>query len=261
MRRRPRNPRRFLRAGRAPGTRTLVVCAGDSITHGIGSFDYVSRLRSDTHSAGFEFVNAGWSGDLAWNLLDRLDEVIACRPDVVTVLIGTNDAASQIDDTWRDSYMKRQRLPRHPDLGWYRETLEKIVRRLQAETTATVALLDLPPLGEDLDSRFNRIVDDHNTAIRTVADTTGVPVLPLHARLLAALPAGHQPPRFDGTKRLMVRAIVSRFIRRRSWNDIARRNGLALLTDNVHLDDRAGSVVTGLIEEFLSTSTSRKDIS
>ena len=38
----------------------------------------------------FSIVNAGINGDLAWNLLERLDDVIDCNPNHITILIGTN---------------------------------------------------------------------------------------------------------------------------------------------------------------------------
>jgi hypothetical protein len=53
----------------------------------------------------------------------------------------------------------------------------------------------------------------------------------------------------------MVRAILSHHILRRSWDDISGRNGLAVLTDHIHLNDRAAAVVADLIEESLSRSS------
>ena len=90
-------PKRFLKRGRRPGTRTLVVCAGDSITHALMSADYLRMLEQALGDQGYEFVNAGWNGDLAYNLGARLDDIIDCNPDVVTILIGTNDAAAHIE--------------------------------------------------------------------------------------------------------------------------------------------------------------------
>lgn len=39
-------------------------------------------------------------GGLAWDLLQRLDDIIALDPEVITVLVGTNDAASNISEIW-----------------------------------------------------------------------------------------------------------------------------------------------------------------
>jgi lysophospholipase L1-like esterase len=42
----------------------------------------------------------GVHGDFADNLLQRLQPVVAERPDVVSVLIGTNDACASSTPRW-----------------------------------------------------------------------------------------------------------------------------------------------------------------
>ena len=54
--------------------REVVVCCGDSITHGRIGYDWVSELAAGDKSK--LFINAGINGDLAWNLFQRLDEII-----------------------------------------------------------------------------------------------------------------------------------------------------------------------------------------
>ncbi|MGY4857374.1 SGNH/GDSL hydrolase family protein [Cryobacterium sp. AP23] len=89
-------PDAFLAWGRHRQTDTVVVCAGDSITHGFMSASCLSLLQDRLGADGYEFVNAGINSDLAWNLLQRLDAIIACQLEVVTILIGTNDVAAHI---------------------------------------------------------------------------------------------------------------------------------------------------------------------
>ena len=234
---------------------TVVVCAGDSITHGFMSANYVRQLAVRLEQHHMRVVNAGVNGDLAYNLLTRLDEIIACRPDVVTVLSGTNDCASGIGPSWENGYVKQQRLPQAPSLAWYRSTLGHVVTRLQEQTSARLALLEIPMLGEDLHSSENERVGQYNEAVHMVADAAEVPVLPLHARLRASLPEGHQAPVFDGTKRLMGRALGRHLFLRQSYDAISAGYGLALLTDHVHLNDRAATVVADLVEEFVLGGT------
>jgi lysophospholipase L1-like esterase len=245
-------PAVFLRRGRAPTTRTLVVCAGDSITHGVMSADYLALLRSRLGGRGYQFVNAGINGNLAWNVLQRLDDVIACRPDAVTLLVGTNDVLGTLGPSWETTYRRQQHIPVTPTLAWYVENLRGIVDRLMAETGARLAILDLPPLGEDLASEVNDRVRAYNAALREVAAAAGVPVLPLHDRLVAQLPEGHTPPPFEGRRDLMGSALVRRLVLRRSWNEVSEAHGLALLTDDVHLNERAAAVVAELVEGWLA---------
>jgi len=231
---------------------TLVACVGDSITQGSVSADYVAQLRHRLTPAGFEFVNEGVNGNLAWNVGQRLDAVIARRPDVVTLLIGTNDVNATHDEKSQRSYRRSQGLPVPASLPWYRTNVAAILDRLAAETGARVLVLDIPMLGEDLSSQWNLRVDTHNAALREVCAERGVECLPLHDRLASMLPIDHQPPPYTGDRKPIVRAILSHTVLRRSWDDVSRRNGLTVLTDHLHLNDRAAATVADLVEQALS---------
>lgn len=242
----PARPRSY--AAR-PSGRPVLVCAGDSITHGVISANWVRQVARAVAPA-VDTVNAGVSGNLAWNLLSRLDEVVACRPALVTVLIGTNDALSQISRNWSDGYMKRQHLPRRPDIGWYGDNLERIVGLLKSETSARIALMSLPPLGNTADGRWEDVIAPYNTVIHDVAARAELPFLPVHERI-AGLIRESQPSPWDGTQKLMGAAIWRRFLLRRSWNAIARRQGFSVTTDGVHLNEPAAAQIAALVEQFV----------
>jgi len=108
------------------------------------SDNYVGLLDARFTAEGYQFVNAGTDGNLAWNVMQRLDEVIACQPDVVMLLIGTNDVIGTIDQRWEAMYRRRQKIPRTPTLDWCQECVDAILTRLQSDTSARIALLDLP---------------------------------------------------------------------------------------------------------------------
>lgn len=243
--------RRFLKHGRQPGTRAVVVCAGDSLTIATVSANYVERLAARFEGQGVEFVNAGVNGDLAWNVLQRLDEIVACRPDVVTVLIGTNDVMATYDDTAANNYIREKVLPVRPTLAWYRENITLIVERLQAETGAEIALIDLPMLGEDLDSAMNARVAEYNAVLREIAAEKRVAVLALNGALRRHIPAGHSPRTYDGDRGIIMRAALQHQFLFRSWDAVSRGHGLLLLTDNVHLNDTASAVLAEVVGDYL----------
>jgi acyl-CoA thioesterase-1 len=56
----------------------------------------------------------------------------------------------------------------------------------------------------------------------------------------------------------MIRASLSHNILRRSRDRISAANGLAVLTDHLHLNDRAASCVATLVAGFI-TRTDRQD--
>ena len=78
----------------SPLTRT-VICLGDSITRGQVSASYVDILNEKLGKNGFEFINGGVNNDLAYNVLQRLDDFIDLKPQFVTLLVGTNDILAQ----------------------------------------------------------------------------------------------------------------------------------------------------------------------
>ena len=107
-------------------------------------------------------------------------------------------------------------------------------------------------IGEDLTSGINRRVDAYNQALRRVAAAHAVECLPLHDRLTTLLPAAHNPPPYRGRVGPMIRASLSHNVLHRSWDRISAANGLAALTDHVHLNDRAAALAAALVEEFIT---------
>jgi lysophospholipase L1-like esterase len=238
-----------------------VVCFGASLTAGTVSFDYVELLQSRPELAGYRFINHGENGDLAWNGLQRLDQVIAERPDFVSIMIGTNDANATLSERNRLRYVSFNHLPvRHPDLRWYEENLREIVARLQRETTAKLALMTLAPIGEDPEHEAWGRVIEYNEVIVRVAKDAGVPCLPLHERMVAYL-REHEadraalPPRLayrDGLHNVGI--AVALHARGLSWDEVSARNGLLLTTDCLHLNSRGGGMIADLIAGWLVTA-------
>lgn len=226
------HPAAFLETGREPGTRSVVVNAGSSTTHASLSGDYVAMLRErfgDSH----EFVNAGVNGATSWSVLDGLDEIIACRPDAVTVLIGGNDM--------------RDGVP----VDVFSANMDAILRRLRTETGARIAVFSITPYGERFDSAANRAQAPYNAALEELAAAHEVTYLPLNetmGTILEGRPAASEPPPPPGPQ---LDAAVRRFVGRRSWDEIAAANGLLLLTDHIHLSDRGATVVADLATHWL----------
>ena len=60
------------------------------------SINFVDMLRDRLNDKGFRFSNAGVNGDLVYNVLTRLDVVIAQQPDFVIILVGSNDVSATL---------------------------------------------------------------------------------------------------------------------------------------------------------------------
>jgi lysophospholipase L1-like esterase len=234
-------------------SRRRVACLGDSITRGQLSVDYVKMLASRTAGKPFVFTNAGVNGELAENTLRRLDSVVDLRPDVVTVLVGANDANASMSEKNSVRAKRMQKLSGRPTIEAFGENVAAITDRLSKETSARVALLSLPVLGEELGSESVQRSQQYSRVLKQIAETRGVAYLPLNERQVEHLKAGDFIPRTryrDGVG-LMAGGAIQHFILRRSLDDISRRRGLQLTTDLLHQNTRGATMIADLIEEFV----------
>ncbi len=254
----PKNtPSEYLKhRSRNTDSKRVVVFMGDSITHGRIGVNYVNMIEGQLEGEHVEFINAGINSELAWNLLQRVDEVIQCEPEIVTVLVGTNDAnASMAEDTMK-SYVKRMKLPRDPDSDWYRESLLSLVKKIKNETSAKIALLSIPTIGEDSNHpAFNRS-SEISEIVHKVAKEMGVTYLPLHEKMVEVLQDTLANPSYPFEKYLIgiFKGIINRYLLRRSWDDIAKSSGFLLHVDYMHMNNAGARMIAGLVEEFIKST-------
>jgi lysophospholipase L1-like esterase len=234
--------------------RPLVVCAGDSITRGVVGVCYVDILAE--RFPAMQFMNAGINADLSETLLRRVGDIIAVQPDVVTIMIGTNDVNAQLSQENKHIYVSRGKLTGVASLERYRANLTALVRQIRAATPARIALLSPPFIGEDLTHPANAAVAAHAQAACEVAHAEGVMYLPIHETfcgLLAALP-NHQPRvRPEGFAKVMVRAIQRYYLLSRSWDALAHEQGMRYTFDCLHITRAGADVIADAIGGFLTS--------
>lgn len=231
------SPARACRGAESPG-RPVVVAAGASMTRGALGADWVGALRERKEFGGHRFVNAGVNGNTSADLLGRLDtDVLDCHPDAVIVLVGTNDVRDDVP------------------LATYRKNLTALIGRITTAGTGHVALMSLPPLGEDPDDEVNRRLAGYNRVIAETAAAAGIDHLPLHERI-ADLVRQHGDPsaRYDFGFTLAFAAAAQHYLFGRSWDQVAHSRGSDLFVDGIHLSDRSGAVVTDLTARWLETA-------
>ncbi len=246
------NPEAFLQSGNR-GNRKVVVCIGDSITHGRVSYNYVDELAGRLPENEFILINAGINSELAWNVLQRLDPIIRSKPDYITLLIGTNDVLATLNEKHGDHYIEKWQLPQRPDKQWYEKNLRSIIQHMQKETEARIALLSLPPITEDQNhTGFKRAIE-YSEIVKKTADDFGLAYLGLGEKLNGYLQkSSGQPSDFvAGENMQMYSAIFTHYLLGKSWNDIAGENGYNFLTDNIHLNGKGAGIIADLVEEFI----------
>lgn len=155
-----------------------VVFFGDSITDAGQRADpdrlgdgYV-RLLADK-LAGTTVINSGISGNRAVDLQARLDaDVLAHRPDLVSIMIGINDTWRRFDaddPTSTESYEAS-----------YRDLLSKITA-----AGARVILLEpfVLPVNEEQATAWRDDLEPRIDAVRRLGAEFGAPVVPLDTEL------------------------------------------------------------------------------
>jgi len=231
-----------------------VVCFGDSHTRGLVGPNFLELLETRLGTQDFCFINEGRNNDHTLNLVRRADDIIARQPDVIIVMIGTNDILSTL--SWRIATFNRvrKRLPQRPTIESAALNVTRLVRRLKAETQAQVALASIPVLGEDLDSAPNQRVHEYTRRLKSIVEREGVDYLPVNERMEAYLCAQNRQSgrAYHGSITLMFELMAARAFKKEDFNEFSRRQGFTLLTDGVHVNHSGASLIAEVFAEYLS---------
>lgn len=222
---------------------------GDSHTYGRSGFaicDALAAARPDVR-----VVNGGVNADLAWNLAERIEDALHQTPDLIHVLIGSNDVNAGLHPDHAAGYMRDKGIPTVPTSEFYQTQLRRVFARLN-RTGARLFASTIPPIGDEIGSVWNTSVRHHNRILIHEAREAGAHVVPLHDRLIESV-----DPR---TARPIDRQDWGAWIpdsqrlhdeNGLSWDAIADRRGLQLTHDGLHLNDRAGRIwLKLLLQEF-----------
>jgi lysophospholipase L1-like esterase len=245
------NPMRFATGNLHRPGRKIVVCAGASIVRGQISFNFVDYLAHKDELQDFQFVNAGINDDLAYSLLQRLEPIISCKPVYIVILVGTNDLLGSQYPKLATYYKWVKQLPHKPDIDWYRENLRQIVENLRQKTTAKVALVALPMVGEAFNTTVNLEVVKYNEVIQRVAVQEGVKYLPIYEQQVQYLIGNKRSFVPTGNYKQIVQSMIDRLVFKKSFDEIAIKNGYLLHTDGIHLNTRGGMMMADQVEKFL----------
>ena len=237
---------------------SIVACLGSSSTAGKGqAFNWITELQRRLGQGRFVFRNFGVGGDLAYNALQRLSDVIASRPKKIVALIGANDVLALVSTKARCFFRLSKRLPRDPSPEWFRENLQAIASRAKAETSAAIALCSLPPIGEDpmstnpFQRELNRRIEEFSAIIRKIAQEEGTDYIALYEAMFAQV---LESPRraFKGFGFFsFYRDAFRTLALRKSPDEVARMNGWSFHSDGVHLNSRGGLIVADLVQQFI----------
>jgi len=177
-------------------TKTLLFI-GDSITEsgrfedsqGIGD-SYVRNIVESGFIKGekWNVLNRGVSGDRITDLKERWDQdVLAHRPDVLSISIGVNDVWRQLD---------------HPDLPQVtRDEFRSIYRQLLNRVSANTKLILMEPtiIEENSESKGNQLLSAYVAIVQELAEEYNAILVPTHREFIKSLKDGdHEQLTTDG---------------------------------------------------------------
>jgi lysophospholipase L1-like esterase len=239
----------------------IVACLGSSTTAARGTYNWIDELAKRPRNSRFRFVNFGVGGDLSVNLTRRLDPVLQAAPDRVIVLIGTNDIVASVFPNFRRVTRAWKRVPQEPSPADFKDNLTFVTHRLQHATRATIALSSVAPVGEALQSddavqsRLNDLVATYNGIIADVSHTNGAYYIPFYECFrdqLARASSAKPFTRFSFAA--FYRDYLFReMLLRRSFDQIAQRNGWEFHIDGIHLNTKGGRILTDVVQQFLDS--------
>ena len=229
-----------------------IACLGDSITQGDVGVSYVRMVERHFSSQSVAFLNAGINSDLSYTLLRRLDEVIAAKPMLVTLLIGTNDVYARMSPPMTVGLLLQGKIHETPTFESYKGNIARILHRLKTETSASIAILSLPLISEDIGHTVNQLGDQYSDYLREVARQMDVEYLPLREKQKEYLRGRFQRTKYayEDSFRLILTCIFYHLLGI-SWDKMAEFHGNQLSIDNFHSNTCTAQMIAELVKDFI----------
>ena len=233
----------------------IVVCAGDSITHGNMGANYVEMLSDTFGSQGFTFFNAGINADLTFTLLRRIDDIVACQPQFITLLIGTNDLNATMSPSLLNSYRSLHKITPDeiPNFDSFKSNYRKIIECLKTRTKAQIAVCSLPIISEDLAHQINIDADQYSAFLKDLCAEQQLTYLPVRERMKDYLKGINKKTGtpYHQTILLMNLGVMRHYLFGTSWDNISDAHGNALSYDNLHFNNRGAEIIANCVAVFL----------
>jgi len=233
----------------------VIACIGDSLTHGNIGECWVESLRNEY--PGDIVLNEGINGDVVWQVNKRIESIINCSPDIIILMIGSNDVMASFNKKSGERYKSNNKLPEIPTFESFQELLPKLLDRLNG--TSKIAICTLPPIGENKDSAINEHVRKFNNFIELTANNRNITLIPVSKLLWHDLSKRTYPTKSDYVPnslpiiRRIYGGVVQHYIFKKSWDEIAKVKGQWLLFDQIHLGERAAKILFNATKKYISS--------
>jgi len=223
-----------------------IAFCGDSITDGSISYPWVeelSKLYSNSDKYEIEKFSQNSLTTISWPI-EFLQKVIDYKPNIISILLGTNDCNGAI------------RFPDDFSLESFEKKLSNIVSELQKNTKAKIALSSIPPIGEDPTEEIFIKSGEYSLIIKKIARDKKCTYLPVYEKFvtLLALKNKKLQPTFSYPQWAISIgvAMIKKRILGKSYEEISREEGNLIHVDYLHLNDSAMELVK-LNKDFIDS--------
>jgi lysophospholipase L1-like esterase len=235
-------------------SKKVLVCFGDSNTHGNVSYNWVDDLSRQLPD--YQAFNAGINSDLTYTLLHRINDVIACNPDFISILIGTNDVNSTMHPKMEKRYQSLGRISKDisPNFEDFKKNYVEIIHQLKQKTKAKIAIMSLPVMGEDLAQEANIRADKYSEFIKQLAENEQVVYLPVREGQKKFLLKNPKPLKhsFEETYKLLNYSVMGHYLFGKTWDEMTIKHGFQLTPDNLHQNSIGGGMIRDLVKDAVT---------
>ena len=245
------NPKTYLENKRDDG-KEIVVLIGDSLTHGNVQPSWVNSMRKKM-GENFEFINAGINGETTNDVLNRINEILACNPNIATLLIGNNNLMGSFERNERN-YKKSKQV--EWSINGFEKEYRMIVKKL-IENNIKLAVSSLMSYGEEIGSDEFERTREYSKIIKKIADEFSLYYIPLFEEIekyLIEKGGKTNLPKIENDSLIMLQNfMVKKILLKQSWDKISTNSRFKVTLDHIHFNNYSANLMESMVSEFIKS--------
>jgi len=245
------NPKTYLKNKRDDG-KEIVVLIGDSLTHGNVQPSWVNSMRKKM-GEDFEFINAGINGETTNDVLNRINEILSCDPNIATLLIGNNNLMGSFERNERN-YKKSKQV--EWSINGFENEYRMIVKRL-IENNITLAVSSLMSYGEEIGSVEFERTREYSKIIKKIADEFSLYYIPLFEEIekyLIEKGGNTNLPKIENDSLIMLQNfMIKKILLKQSWDKISTDSRFKVTLDHIHFNNYSANLMESMVSEFIKS--------
>ena len=245
------NPKTYLKNKRDDG-KEIVVLIGDSLTHGNVQPSWVNSMRKKM-GEDFEFINAGINGETTNDVLNRINEILSCDPNIATLLIGNNNLMGSFERNERN-YKKSKQV--EWSINGFENEYRMIVKRL-IENDIKLAVSSLMSYGEEIGSDEFERTREYSKIIKKIADEFSLYYIPLFEEIekyLIEKGGNTNLPKIENDSLIMLQNfMIKKILLKQSWDKISTDSRFKVTLDHIHFNNYSANLMESMVSEFIKS--------